>query len=277
MYLETRIRTLEEHDVAVRHAVRSMLALHASGKDATETRHWVDLRAAIPDPDAASEPTASAPAKRWWVAGKDVSPTQALSEVEAQLMVNSWTGAVPDFAPYLAIEAESAEAAVAEYRRRVAVPGGPTVADIERLHRIGRQRTSDDTSYRASVEGDLRGEIDRLTSERDAALDSASNLRIKVATLMRERDDEAKKSAEWGDIYRSVRTRAERAQAEVERLTTAGKDLANALGAAMSYSQFDGLPQAERTRCLEALVAWANATGLGVVGREAQDVLRGGV
>lgn len=116
---------------------------------------------------------------------------------------------------------------------------GPGVVEIERLHGITRSH-----------------EVGKLTRERNEAQQRSAQYML--------------------DCDRAV-TRAQAAEAEIARLKAAGKDLAKALGAAMSYSQFDGLPQAERTRCLEALVAWANATGLGVVGREAQDVLRGGV
>ena len=148
--IDTRLRALER---AVVELVYDRYVQECRSENTTSQRPewWSHARdqilAAIPDPDAA-------PAKRWWCVDRRPFACEIIANsfLEAREVEKRWDKCFAHHAPHLAIKAATADEAVAEYRRRVA----------------------DDTWYRESVEGDLRGEIARLTEQ--------------VATLTRERD-----------------------------------------------------------------------------------------
>jgi hypothetical protein len=124
---DTRLRALER-------AVRE-LAFDAE-------KH--DVVAAIPDPDAAPEPTPAAPATRWWVVDRWAGAYcnnggNGYTEAQARARAHKWDEERPLLSPHLAIEAENAVAAVAEYRRRVG--GGDDVAALrEQVATLTRER-----------------------------------------------------------------------------------------------------------------------------------------
>ncbi|MFN9574964.1 MAG: hypothetical protein ACK6AH_00180 [Gemmatimonadota bacterium] len=166
--IDTRLRALERAVVELLTARHIQEARHPN-TTTQSPGWWIEargmIRAAIPaHSDAApAEPTPAAPATtlrelwgsapglrvdddtpatRWWVVdklgvwlGPDARRARAgfksdLTEAQAKKSAAECDHHAPHDAPHLAIQAASADEAVAEYRRRVGVPGGPTVADI---------------------------------------------------------------------------------------------------------------------------------------------------
>jgi|GEM_PF-7033162 hypothetical protein len=218
--IDTRLRALERAVVELLTARHIQEARHPN-TTTQSPGWWIEargmIRAAIPaHSDAApAEPTPAAPATtlrelwgsapglrvdddtpatRWWVVdklgvwlGPDARRARAgfksdLTEAQAKKSAAECDHHAPHDAPHLAIQAASADEAVAEYRRRVGVPGGPTVADIVSMqgattHLYGSKVQVEYTHPTASASPDAESDVAALREQVATLTEQVARLR----------------------------------------------------------------------------------------------------
>jgi hypothetical protein len=179
-------QTTEERLANVERAVRALLRWHTGRGQSYDG--WQVLSASIPDPDA---PVPEPEAGRWFVVDRHLDTTGhgfRYTEQAAKRLAKEYDASSPEDAPHLAIFAPTADAARAEYARRV-----------DEM----RKATEDPSVTHADVDA-LRTEIARLTQEREDAIKDA----VHWCDMAMQADVRCEQNAK----------RAESAEAEVERL-----------------------------------------------------------